>query len=124
MKKSNKHFWITLLVLFLGFHTMTSQEIKIHNLPQDFDFSTLKPLVWDKDGDNKIYIPVVFARSKNDYFFLKENEILEFDKEMVDYYSLDKNEELFSAINYKGPYRIPIYNIKLSKREKLLELYL
>ena len=103
---------------------MAGQEITIHKLPKDYDFSSLKPRVWDKDGDNKTYIPVVFARTGSDYIFLFDKDILEFDKQMVDYYSLEKNEKLFSAINYNGPYRVVIYNIKESKREELLELYL
>lgn len=134
MKKNKTHFWKILLILLLGIYSInaqekvapeiTAQEITVYNLPEIYDFSSLKPRVWDKEGDNKSYILVVFARIGNDYIYLKDKQILEFDKEMVDYYSLDKNEELFAAINYKGPYRVVIYNIKESKRGEFLKLYL
>ena len=134
MKKTQTHFLKILLILFLGVYPinaqeiaapeLTAQEITVHNLPEIYDFSSLKPHVWDKEGDNKSYIPVVFARIGNDFIYLNDKQILEFDKEMVDYYSLDKNEELFAAIHYKGPYRVVIYNIKESKRDEFLKLYL
>ena len=108
----------------MGVHTITGQEITIYNLPKDYDFSSLKPQIWDKDGDNKSYIQVVFARIENSYLYLNDKQVLEFDKEWVDFYSLEKNPELLSAINYKGPYRIVIFNIEESKRDELLKMYL
>lgn len=129
MKKTKNNFWKILLIIFLGVYSINAQEIAspeitVHNLPEIYNFSSLKPRVWDKEGDNKSYIPVVFARIGNDYIYLKDKQILEFDKEMVDHYSLEKNEELFAAINYKGTYRVVIYNIKESKRDEFLKLYL
>ena len=124
MRNSKRYIWSTLLILFLSTYSMTGQEITIHNLPKDYDFSSLEPQVWDKGGDNKIYLPVVFAKIRNEYIFLTDQQILDFNKEWIDFISLVKSSDLLTEINYNGPYRVVVYNIEESNKEELFNYIL
>jgi hypothetical protein len=103
---------------------MIGQEITVHNLPKDYNFSSLEPNLWDKGGEEKLYIQVVFARIGHEYIYLNDQQVLDFDHEWVDNYTLVKSPDLLSVINYKGPYRVVVFNIKESKREELFKVYL
>ena len=124
MKKTKRYFWKTLLILFMGVYSMTGQEITVHNLPKDYNFSSLEPNLWDKGGEEKLYIQVVFARIGHEYIYLKDQQVLDFDRDWVDNYTLVNSPDLLSVINYKGPYRVVVFNIKESKKEELLKRYL
>jgi len=124
MKRSNLYIWLTLSILFISNYNVIGQEITVHNLPKDSDFSSLEPHLFEQDGEGKLYITVVFAHIGYDYIYLNDKQILEFDHDWVDYITLVKSSDLLSAINYKGPYRVVVFNIKESKREELFKVYL
>ncbi len=124
MKRSNLYIWLTLSILFVASYNAIGQEIVVHNLPKDMDFSTLEPNLYDKDGEERLYIAVAFARIGDHYIYLTDNQILEFDNDWIDQITLVKNSDLFSAMNYQGTYRVVVYNIKESKSKELFEAYL
>ena len=124
MKRSNLYFWLTLSILLVSNHIALGQEISVHNLPKDLDFSSLEANLFEQGGEEKLYIKVVFARIGYDYIYLNHKQILEFDKDWIANITLVKSSNLLAAINYKGPYRVVVYNIKESKKEELLKAYL
>jgi hypothetical protein len=73
------------------------QEITVHNLAKDSDFSSLEPHLFEQDGDEKLYIQVVFARIGHDYIYLNDNQVLEFDHDRLDYITLVKSSDLFNS---------------------------
>lgn len=124
MKKPAIYIWLTVAFLLLGKHNLIGQEITVHNLPTDTDFSSLEPHLFEQDGDEKLYILVVFALSENDYIFLNDDQILNFNHELRNQLTLVKDAALFRAMNYHGSHSVVVYNIKNSKREELFKAYL
>jgi len=124
MKKSNLYLWLIVLFLFLADYAMIGQEITVHNLPKDSDFSTLKPRLFNQDGEEKLFIAVIFAHIGDDYIYLNDDQVVKFDHKWVDQITLVKNSDLFKAMNYQGSHSVVVFDIKKEKRKKLFKAYL